>query len=474
MGLKGAFVEAGADGKNLYAPPLRQQPSDSDALVAVVATNALFAGDNTNRPRNMYCSNHSCYSYSAHCSAAEGKGDAPHLRTSASSLPTVQPSASSSSASTQPHAASVSSCFSVTCTRPFAPTSSATVYPSPELSDIDDDITLDNIGQEYDNRTEQQGRKDLRRRPSLDLSALASTAVEQHHAKRLRQSPSSPRSVRTDLQIPTPIFSRSCQSDCSLPPRLVCPPAPRLAHAILPGPILSSPCLSAALDHAHHIDDFSDSMSCSSPVSSSSAAVLSTVLPFPAARVISQHVNSVTAGPRTPLHLSLLNSPPYRPADLFPDDNEDWHEQVVEFDWASSTDEDERKTALSDNTCWSGIDCMDESLSELETRFGLDGMDSPPYQPTDYNELNPAMDPQETRWFEQLNTALPSLRRRDSSPPYIPFDYNTLNSEIDFSEDRYFEQPRVKYVNADEDSGFDSACDGDISSNDMTMSDDDI
>ncbi|KAG0364719.1 hypothetical protein BGX24_004485 [Mortierella sp. AD032] len=160
---------------------------------------------------------------------------------------------------------------------------------------------------------------------------------------------------------------------------------------------------------------------------------------------------------------------------MFPDNNEGWHEQAVEFDWASSNDEDERKTAFSDSTYWSGIDCMDGSLSELETHFGLDGMDSPPYQPTDYNELNPALDPQETRWFEQHTmAALAPRRHRDSSPPYVPFDYNTLNAKIDPNEDRYFEQSCVKYVGVEEDHGFDSACDGDVSSNDMSISDDDF
>ncbi|KAF9904164.1 hypothetical protein EC991_002958 [Linnemannia zychae] len=481
MSSKGVFVEAGADGKNPHAPSLRQQPSDSDALVAVVTSDALFAGDNTNRPRNMYCSNHSCYSYSARCSAAEIKGNALHMRTLASSLLTVQPSTSSSSASIKPHVAPVNSGFSatcVTCSRPFATTTSlATVYPSPELSDVDD-VPLDNSG--YDIRTEQQGRKDLRRRPSLDMAALASSGVEQRHAKRLRQSPPSPRSVRMDLQIPTPIFSRPYQSTCSLSPNSVCPPAPRHAHTVLSGSTLSS----ATLGHARHTDDVSDTTSShsspassspasSSPASSSPATVLSAASPFPAISDTFEHVDTIAARPHTPLHLSLLNSPPYRPADLFPDNNEEWHEQVVEFDWASSTDEDERNNDLSDNACWSGIDCMDETLSELETRFGLDNMNSPPYQPTDYNELNPAMDPQEARWFEQPKlTALPPLRRRDSSPPYVPFDYNTLNPEIEPNEDRYFEQPRVKYVSVDEDSGFDSSCDGDISSNDASFSED--
>ncbi|KAG0301981.1 hypothetical protein BGZ97_002535 [Linnemannia gamsii] len=173
----------------------------------------------------------------------------------------------------------------------------------------------------------------------------------------------------------------------------------------------------------------------------------------------------------------VVESPPYHPADVFPDSNSGWHEQIIEYDWASSTDEDERRTAFSDSY-WSGIDCRDETFSELETRFGLDGMDSPPYQPQDYNEMNPTMDPQETRWFEQQLTTLSSgsRRRREDSPPYVPFDYNTLSSEMDPNEDRFFEQSHTKYVSttADEDCSDSASCDGDVSSNDMSISDDDM
>ncbi|KAG0265652.1 hypothetical protein BGZ95_003258 [Linnemannia exigua] len=452
MSSKGAFVEAGADGKNLYAPPPRQQQSDSDAPVATVAANALFLGNNTNRSRYMYCSNPSCYSYNACFSSTESKANSSHLRTSCPQhSPVSSLSAVRSSSSLSPSSSASSG------TNTYFPSN---VYPSPELSDIDDDIAdpvLDNNGQADSGAIQQPGRQDLRRRPSLDPLAL--TDVEQHRTKRFRQTLLSPRSVRTNMQIPTPIFSRSRLSIRSPSPHLVCPPAPRLAHAVLPGLTMSLPCLSDALDHTHLDDDdltvVSDIVLSSSPLSSSSTTVLST-----------------TNGSHTPLHPSFLDSPPYHPADVFPDNNEDWHEQVVEFDWASSTDEDDRKTAFSDSTYWSGIDCKDESLSELETCFGLDGMDSPPYQPTDYNELNPALDPQETRWFEQ--PTLPPHCHRDSSPPYVPFDYNTLNAEIDPNEDRYFEQSCVKYVGVKEDYGFDSAFDGDVSSNDMPISDDDF
>ncbi|KAK3836904.1 MAG: hypothetical protein J3R72DRAFT_450045 [Linnemannia gamsii] len=460
MSSKGAFVEAGADGKNLYAPPPRQQQSDSDALVATVAANALFVGNNTNRSRYMHCSNPSCYSYTTLFSSTESKANS-SLRTScceqssAYPLSAVQPSSSLSSSSSAA-CSGTNTCFA------------SIVYPSPELSDIDVDITalvINNDGQDNSSALQQQGRQDLRRRASLDLLALTSTDVQRHRAKRLRQAPVSPRSVRTNLQIPTPVFSRSRLPIRPQSPRLFCPPTPRLANAVLPEPILSSPYLSAALNRTHqnHLDDddltvVSDTLLSSSPSSSSPTTVVSTI-----------------NGSLTPLHPSLLNSPPYQPADVFPDNNEGWHEQAVEFDWASSTDEDERKTAFSDSTYWSGIDCMDESLSELETHFGLDGMDSPPYQPTDYNELNPALDPQETRWFEQPTmAALAPRRHRDSSPPYVPFDYNTLNAKIDPNEDRYFEQSFVTYVGVEEDHGFDSACDGDVSSNDMSISDDDF
>ncbi|KAF9911491.1 hypothetical protein EC991_003293 [Linnemannia zychae] len=177
------------------------------------------------------------------------------------------------------------------------------------------------------------------------------------------------------------------------------------------------------------------------------------------------------------LHHSILDSPPYQPADVFPDSSIDWHEQVVEYDWASSTDEDERKTIISDCSYWSGIDCRDESLSDLEARFGID---SPPYHPQDYNELDPAMDPQEARWFEQQLTTIisGSHRRQSDSPPYIPFDYNTLNSAMDPNEDRYFEQPRVNYTCAVA-ATVSSTCtdseshEGYTSSNEISLSDDD-
>ncbi|KAF9120431.1 hypothetical protein BGX30_003173 [Mortierella sp. GBA39] len=289
------------------------------------------------------------------------------------------------SATSSASAASCSSATCITCSRPFvATTNSASVYPSPELSDLDDDLIA-----ALDHNTHSYGYKyssrPLGRRPSLDL--------DQNQTKRFRRS----------------------------------------------------------------FPDDDDSTVVSDTVTD----------------------DTVSSSP-SPSRSAIADSPPYHPADVFPNNDNEWLEQVVEYDWASSTDEDERKTTFSDSSCWSGIDCRDETLSELETRFGLEGMDSPPYQPQDYNELNPAMDPQETRWFEQQPSATTSgpCRRRDDTPPYVPFDYNTLNSEVDPNEDRFFEQPCAKYTcaaaaAAEDCSDFES-CDGDVSSNDMSISDDDM
>lgn len=289
-------------------------------------------------------------------------------------------------------AASCSSATCVTCYRPFvATTNFASVYPSPELSDLDDDLiaALEHNTHSY---SYNYSSRPLRRRPSLDLA--------QNQNKRLRRS------------FPSPDDDNST--------------------------VVS--------------DTVTDDTVSSSPSPSSPAVASSKTLPP-----------------------SFLDSPPYHPADVFLNNDSEWHEHVVEYDWASGTDEDERKTTFSDSSCWSGIDCRDETLNELETRFGLAGMDSPPYQPQDYNELNPAMDPQETRWFEQQLSATTSgsRRRRDDTPPYVPFDYNTLNSEIDPNEDRFFEQPLVAAAAA-EDCSDSESCDGDVSSNDMSISDDDM
>jgi hypothetical protein len=285
-----------------------------------------------------------------------------------------------------------SSATCVTCSLPFvATTNSASVYPSPELSDLDDDLiaALDDNTHRY---SYKYSSRPLGRRSSLDL--------DQNQTKR---------------------FRRSFPDD----------------------------------DDSTVVSDTVTDDTVSSSPSPSSLASSKTLPP------------------------SISDSPPYYPADVFPNNDNEWREQVVEYDWASSTDEDDRKTAFSDSSCWSGIDCRDETLSELETRFGLEGMDSPPYQPQDYNKLNPAMDPQETRWFEQQLSATTSgpSRRRDDTPSYVPFDYNTLNSEVDPNEDRFFEQPCAKYTYAaaaaaEDCSDFES-CDGDVSSNDMSISDDD-
>ncbi|KAG0281022.1 hypothetical protein BGZ96_001319 [Linnemannia gamsii] len=414
--------DTGADGKTPAAPPpspfrfFLSQQADSDSVVAPF--NEMLIGNNTNRSRNnMY----SPYRNNITTNPPLGKA---YLRTrcccspktlttscTAAAIATataVQPSSSSASSGINNGGAasfcSLATC--ITCHRPSFATQSvwSTVYPSPELSDLDDDdiAALEGIVLDVDNSCSSHKR----RRPSLDL--------RQNRIKRFRSSPPPRRSQAT--------YNHSDSDDLT---------------------VVS--------------DTVTDDTVSSSPAPSNPAFTSPT---------------SDFIGP------IVVNSPPYHPADVFPDSNSGWHEQIVEYDWASSTDEDERKTAFSDSSYWSGIDCRDETFSDLETRFSLDGMDSPPYQPQDYNEMNPAMDPQETRWFEQQLTTLSSgsRRRREDSPPYVPFDYNTLSSEMDPNEGRFFEQPRAKYISAvaDEDCSDSASCDGDVSSNDMAISDDDM
>lgn len=413
--------DTGADGKTPAAPPpspfrlFLSQQAESDSVV--VPFNEMLIGNNTNRSRNMYSS----YRNNITTSSSHGKA---YLRTRSSKLLTasstttaaatasaVQPSSSSSASSGINNGGAVSSCSSITCVtchRPSFATKSvcSTVYPSPELSDLDDDdiAALEGIVLDVDNSYSSHR---LRRRPSLDL--------HQNRIKRFRPAPPSP-----------------------------------------------------SLPQATHNDRDNDDLTVVSDTFTDNTVYLSPV-PFNAA------FTSSTSDFIAPI---VVDSPPYLPADVFPDSNSGWHEQIVEYDWASSTDEDEHKTVFSDSSYWSGIDCRDETFSELETRFGLNGMDSPPYQPQDYNEMNPAMDPQETRWFEQQLTTLSSgcRRRHEDSPPYIPFDYNTLNSEMEPNEGRFFEQPRAKYISTatDEDCSDSASCDGDVSSNDMSVSDDDM
>lgn len=391
----------GADGKTPAAPspspsnPFRLFLSQQDDLDSVVVPfNEMLIGNNTNSSRHMYSCHKNKHSYSSSSPVQR------NLRTRCCS-----PKNFTAASSTAPlSAASCSSATGVTCYRPFvATTNSDSVYPSPELSDLDDELiaVLDHSALSY---SYKYSSHPLRRRPSLDL--------DQNQTKRLRRSLPSPRLVPT----------QNNPDD----------------------------------DSAVVSDTVTDDTVSSSPPPSSPTVASSKTLPP-----------------------SFLDSPPYHPADVFPNNDSEWHEQVVEYDWVSSTDEDELKTAFSDSSCWSGIDCRDETLSELETHYGLEGMDSPPYQPQDYNELNPAMDPQETRWFEQQlsATTFGSRRRRDDTPPYVPFDYNTLNSEMDPNEDRYFEEPCTKYTcaaaAAAEDCSDSESCDGDVSSNDMSFSDDD-
>ncbi|KAF9295914.1 hypothetical protein BGZ88_001098 [Linnemannia elongata] len=400
----------GADGKTPAAPSpspsspfhiiLSQQQVDLDSVV--VPFNEMLIGNNTNSSRHMYSCHKNDHSYSSTSSVQS------NLRTRCCSPKNLTAAASSRSPLSAIRSANAASATSVTCYRPFVATTNSTlVYPSPELSDLDDDFiaALDHSTHSY---SYNNSSRPLRRRSSLNL--------DQNQTKRLRLSFPSPRLAPTQVN---PYDDESTVV----------------------------------------IDTVTDDTVFSSHSSSSPAVVSSKTLPP-----------------------SFLDSPPYHPADVFPNNDSEWHEQVVEYDWASSTDEDERKTAFSDSSSWSGIDCRDETLSELETHFGLEGMDSPPYQPQDYNELNPAMDPQETRWFEQqLSAATSGSRRgRDDTPPYIPFDYNTLNSEMDPSEDRFFEQPCAKYTYAAaraaaaaEDCSDSESCDGDVSSNDMSISDDD-
>lgn len=400
----------GADGKTPAAPStspssfrlfLSQQQDDLDSVV--VPFNEMLIGNNTNSSRHMYSCHKNKHSYSSSSQVQRNlriRCCSPKNSTAATSF-TAPLSATSNTS-----AASCSSATCVTCNRPFvATTNSATVYPSPELSDLDDDLIAapDHNTHSY---SYKYSPRPLRRRPSLDL--------DQNQAKRLRRSFPSPRLVPTQ--------NNPDDDDSS---------------------VVSNTA--------------TDDTASSSPSSSSPAVTSSKTLPS-----------------------SFLDSPPYHPADVFPNNDSEWQEQVVEYDWVSSTDEDEFKTAFSDSSYWSGIDCRDETLSELETHFGLGGMDTPPYQPQDYNELNPAMDPQETRWFEQQLSATTSgsRRRREDTPPYVPFDYNTLNSELDPNEDRFFEQPWAKYTCAAaattaENSSDSESCDGDVSSNDMSFSDDD-
>ncbi|KAF9127888.1 hypothetical protein BG015_004435 [Linnemannia schmuckeri] len=406
------LIAFGADGKTPAAPPpspspfrrfLSQQQDDSD----VVPFNEMLIGNNTNSPRHMYSchKNKNSYSPSSVQRNLRARCCFPKNFTAAAS-PAASLSTTNSGINHNSSAGAASfGCFPatcITCYRPIFATNSSSVYPSPELSDLDDD---DIAALDYDTHSynHSYNSRPLRRRPSLDL--------DQNRTKRTRRSP------------PCPASAQKNSDDDALT-------------------VIS--------------DTVGDDVVPSNPA------------PFSPAVASSKS-----------LRPSFLDSPPYHPADVFPNNNDEWHEQVVEYDWASSTDEDERKTVFSDSSCWSGIDCRDESLSELETRFGLDGMDSPPYQPQDYNELNPAMDPQETRWFEQQLTAATSgsRRRREDSPPYVPFDYNTLNSEMNPNEDRFFEQPRAKYTctaAAIENYSDSASCDGDVSSNDMSISDDDM
>ncbi|KAF9548842.1 hypothetical protein EC957_005515 [Mortierella hygrophila] len=87
--------------------------------------------------------------------------------------------------------------------------------------------------------------------------------------------------------------------------------------------------------------------------------------------------------PSSHLHMIPNNTPnpSYPAATSIEKSSGGWHEQTVEYCWESGVDEDERKTAFSDTSSWSGIDCKDETLSELETRFALDGVDTPSLQP---------------------------------------------------------------------------------------------
>ncbi|KAF9539615.1 hypothetical protein EC957_005170 [Mortierella hygrophila] len=384
----------GADGKTPAAPSpspsslISQQQDDSDSVV--VPFNEMLIGNNTNCSRHMYSCHKNKHSYSSSSVQQDLKSRYCSSKNFTAATSTV-PFSATSSATT----ALCSSATCVTCSRLFvATTNSASVYPSPELSDLDDDliVALDDNTYSY---SYKYSSRPLGKRPRLDL--------DQNQTKR---------------------FCRSFPDDD---------------------------------DSTVVSDTLTDDTVSSSPSPPRLAVASSKTLPP-----------------------CISDSPPYRPADLFPNNDNEWREQVVEYDWASSTDEDERKTAFSDSSCWSGIDCRDETLNELETRFGLEGMDSPPYQPQDYNELNPTMDPQETRWFEQQLSATTSgpSRRRDDTPPYVPFDYNTLNSEVDPNEDRFFEQPCANYTcsaaAAAEDSSDFESCDGDVSRNDMSISDDDM
>ncbi|KAF8936724.1 hypothetical protein BGZ47_009372 [Haplosporangium gracile] len=404
------LIAFGADGKTPVAPPLSpfrlflSQLQDDSAVVAPF--NEMLIGNNTNSSRRMYSchKNKNSYSPSSVQRNLKTRCCSPKNFTAAASSAASLSTASSGINHNSNTGAASSSCFSatcVTCYRPIFATSSSSVYPSPELSDLDnDDIAA--VDHDTHSYNYSYNSRPLRRRPSLDL--------DQSRIKRTR---------RSSPPLPAPAQKNSGDDDL----------------------IVVS-------------DTVTDDTVSSSPA------------PFSPAVPLSKSLRS-----------SFLDSPPYHPADVFPNNDNEWHEQVVEYDWASSTDEDERKTAFSDSSCWSGIDCRDESLSELETRFDLDGMSSPPYQPQDYNELNPAMDPQETRWFEQqLTTATSgSRRRREDSPPYVPFDYNTLNSEMNPNEDRFFELPRAKYTYTAvtvEDYSDSTSCNGDVSSNDMSLSDD--
>ncbi|KAG9065390.1 CBL-interacting serine/threonine-protein kinase 4 [Linnemannia hyalina] len=77
----------------------------------------------------------------------------------------------------------------------------------------------------------------------------------------------------------------------------------------------------------------------------------------------------------------MVSSPSYPAAASIEKSSGGRHVQTVEYCWTSGADEDERKTAFSDSSSWSGIDCKDEMLSELETRFALDGVDTSSLQP---------------------------------------------------------------------------------------------
>ncbi|KAF9926634.1 hypothetical protein FBU30_003818 [Linnemannia zychae] len=263
----------------------------------------------------------------------------------------------------------------------------ASIYPSPELSDLDDFVICSSISSFQDN--EQYGQKNLSKRRSLDASPI----IDDRHTKRTR-----------------PSFS-TCQHDPSF----------------------------------DYFDGDND------------------------------HVGSITnsAIPITnsPSHsFTALDSPPYYPADVFPDNNKEWHQQNVEYNWASSTSGDEYKTNFFDNSYWPGIDYQNETLNGLEVRHGHSIKNSH-CQSEDFPEPDQVTSPKDTPWHKPLSLSN-SQYHHDNSPPYIPVDYNTFNSDMDPDEDRYFEQLVVKYDNA----GSLESCsyDGDISDIESLLSGNDF